>query len=191
MSLPDVFKQSRTPLDLAKVMAAAPELLPGTGTTLPFNMETQKQTQWCWAAVAVSLAQFFQNSFTQCQVANLVLNTDVCCADPSECNQDNFLEDALSAVGHFRDIVFEPLPFTDVNGEITSNRPLGCRIGWFGGGGHFVIIHGASVDGSGAAVKRWVAVADPLYGPSDYLINKFTSGYRQDTGEWTHSYFTQ
>lgn len=193
MSLPEVFEGTRKPLDLAGAMAAAPSTLPGAGKTLGFNIEMQEQTQWCWAAVAVSVARFYQpsNTLTQCRVANMVLGTNGCCSNPGPCNIDNYLEDALGAVAHYRDIEPEPLPFSDVNGEITSDRPLGCRIGWFGGGGHFVVIHGASVDGSGAAVKRWVAIADPLYGPSDYLIQKFTSGYRQDTGEWTHSYFTQ
>lgn len=193
MSLPDLFERTRRPLDVAGAMAAAPALLPGVGRTLNFVMETQKQSQWCWAAVAVSVARFYEPSgaFDQCRVANSVLSTNVCCANPAACNDDNFLEDSLAAVGHFRDVEPEPLPFAGVNGEITADRPVGCRIGWFGGGGHFVVVHGASVDGSGPAVRRWVAIADPLYGPSDYLIQKFTSGYRQDTGEWTHSYFTR
>jgi hypothetical protein len=193
MSLPDLFERTRLPLDLAGALTAAPALLPGTGRSLNFNMETQERTQWCWAAVAVSVSRFYQPSstFTQCRVANLELNTDVCCADLSACNLDNPLETALDKVGHFRDIEFEPLPFADVESEITAVHPVGCRIGWFGGGGHFVVIHGASVDTGGAAMKRWVAVADPLYGPSDYLINNFTSAYRQGAGEWTHSYFTQ
>ena len=201
MSLPEVFERTRRPLGLAAALAAAAEsldaglaTLPGQGVTLTFNMETQEQSQWCWAAVAVSVTMFYDTSdtVTQCRVANMVLNTNGCCSNPDPCNEDNFLEDALAQVNHFRaPLVFEPLPFSDVEGEINDGRPLGCRIGWFGGGGHFVIIHGVSVDQTSSAVNRWVAVADPLFGPSDYLINNFTSGYRQGEGEWTHSYFTQ
>lgn len=202
MSLPEVFESTRRPLPLGEALAkvaaesaeAELESLPGEGVTLPFDMETQEQTQWCWAAVAVSVAHFYDPSdaVKQCDVANRVLNTNACCADPAACNDDNFLEDALAQVNHFRaPMVFEPLPFSGVENEVNNDHPLGCRIGWFGGGGHFVILHGAAVEQSGAAVKRWVAVADPLFGPSDYLINNFTSGYRQGQGEWTHSYFTE
>jgi hypothetical protein len=155
-------------------------------------METQQQTQWCWAAVAVSVSKFYEASstITQCRVANMVLGQNGCCANPAPCNVDNFLEDALGEAGHFNRLDFD-LTFSDVDGEMRQGRPLGCRIGWFGGGGHFVVIHGTSTDASGGSFKNWVAVADPLYGPSDYLIDDFASAYRQGSGEWTHSYFTQ
>jgi hypothetical protein len=171
---------------------AAPALLPGAGTTLTFNMETQEQTQWCWAAVAVSVSKFYETSstMTQCRVANMVLGQNGCCSNPDPCNVDNYLEKALDEVGHFRNIDSEPLPFDEVDGEMQQGRLLGCRIGWFGGGGHFVVIHSTSTDASGNSLKNWVAVADPLYGPSDYPVDEFTSAYRQ-RGEWTHSYFTQ
>jgi hypothetical protein len=191
-ALPEIFERTRVPLDLSDALAAKPETLPGTGQTLAFNMERQTQSQWCWAAVAVSVSRFYQPStnITQCRVANLELHTDVCCANPPACNQDNTLDTSLASVGHFLDIQGAPLSFSDVQGEINAGRPLGCRIGWFIGGGHFVVINGTSVDASGGSTKRWVAVADPLYGASDYLIDNFTSAYRQGMGEWTDSYFT-
>lgn len=203
MSLPEMFERTRQPLGLAEALAKAAaetaeaglESLPGEGSTLSFDMEKQTETQWCWAAVAASVARFYDSSDTvsQCEVASRVLNTTGCCADPAACNEDNYLENALAQVNHFRaPLVFEPLPFSDVEDEINAGCPLGCRIGWFGGGGHFVILYGVSTDQSGGSVKRWVAVADPdpHFGPSDYLINNFTSVYR-NKGEWTHSYFTQ
>ena len=192
-ALPELFERTRLPLDLPTAPEAVPESLPGTGRTLDFRMERQTQSQWCWAAVAVSVTRFYQPSsnITQCRVANRELGTDVCCADPPACNQDNTLDTTLRTVGHLRAFEGGPLSFPPVRDEINAGRPLGCRIGWLDGGGHFVVIHGVSTDQSGASVKRWVAVEDPLFGPSDYLINDFTSAYRQGEGEWTHSYFTQ
>jgi len=200
MSLPELFERTRRPLGLPEALATTggppglnPAALAGQGRTLNFLMETQTQTQWCWAAVSVSVARFYvpSDEVSQCDVANMELGTDACCASPSACNVDNTLETALDRVGHFRDIAFEPLPFSDVQAEIKAGRPLGCRVGWFGGGGHFVVIHGASVEAAGGSVRRWVAIADPLFGPSDYLLVDFTGGYRQGEGEWTHSYFTR
>lgn len=190
---PDVFQRTRRPLSLAPPLLL-PEALPGTGVTLPFNMETQEQSEWCWSAVAVSVSRFYQPSstITQCGLANLELGggTDVCCVTPLACNQQNTLETALDQVGHFSDMVFAPLTFQETDGEITGQRPLGCRIGWFQGGGHFVIIHGTSTESSVGFVKQWVAIADPKFGPADYLIDDFTNAYRQEGG-WTHSYLTQ
>lgn len=194
-SLPDVFEQTRQPLGLTDELGAGPLALPGTGQTLNFIMQTQSQTQWCWAAVSVSVAGFYQptSNLGQCQVVNEELGRDDCCGGGvfTGCNIPFTLNTALSRVGHLRgQIVTNPTAFQDVDTEITNSNPLGCRIGWFGGGGHFVIIHGASTDTSGGFIKQWVAVADPLYGPSDYLVDDFTDAYRQ-TGRWTHSYFTQ
>jgi len=189
---PNLFVRTRRPLSLPQPVTAA-AALPGTGVTLPFNMEAQEQSEWCWSAVAVSVSSFYQpaSTITQCGLANLELGTDVCCVDPSTCNQQNTLETALDRVGHFNDMVFAPLSFGETDTEIDSKRPLGCRIGWFLGGGHFVIIHGTSTESSGGFVKQWVAVTDPKFGPADYLIDDFTNAYRQGEGEWTHSYLTR
>src|ERR1051325_11225292 len=181
---PDIFQRTRRRLSLVSPLTAA-AALPGTGLTLPFNMETQDQSEWCWSAVAVSVSKFYQPSstITQCSLASLELGTQICCGDPSSCNQQNTLETALDHVGHFNDMVFAPLPFGETDIEIDNERPLGCRIGWFAGGGHFVIIHGTSTESTGGLVKQWVAVADPKFGPADYLIDDFTNAYRQE-GEW-------
>lgn len=184
----DLFQRTRRPLDLAQSVA---DTLPGIGLTLPFNMETQEQSQWCWSAVSVSVSKFYNPSsaITQCELASQELGAG-CCSNPSACNVDHTLETALQQVGHFNDMMFFPLSFGETETEISSRRPLGCRIGWFGGGGHFVIIHGTAVETSGAFIKQWVAIADPKFGPSDYLIDDFTFSYRQGEGEWTHSYLT-
>jgi hypothetical protein len=194
-TFPELFEHSRQPLDLSRELALGAEALPGTGQTLNFVMEPQMQTEWCWTAVAVSVDRFYQPTSTiqQCQIANGELGRDDCCGGGvfTGCNIPHTLHTALSQVGHLSGPVEdEPTLFPQVTSEMVNARPLGCRIGWFGGGGHFVVIHGASTDISSGPAKQWVAVADPLFGPADYLIDDFTSAYRQE-GEWTHSYFTQ
>lgn len=193
MTFPDIFQRTRGPLALPAPSPGA-EALPGSGRTLPFLMETQEHSNWCWSAVAVSVARFYPPFATiaQCTLASLELNTDVCCTNPELCDVQHTLETSLQQVGHFNDMVFDPLEFAATETEINGERPLGCRIGWFGGGGggHFVVIHGTSRDTSSGSLKQWVAVADPKFGPSDYLIEDFTNAYRQE-GAWTHSYLTQ
>src|SRR6266700_5017599 len=82
----------------------------GTGTTggcgnpLGFTMQTQQQTQWCWAAVSVSVNLYYDptSGQTQCAVANTALGQTTCCNDGStaQCNQPWFLYLALQIVGN-------------------------------------------------------------------------------------------
>ena len=69
----------------------------------------------------------------------------------------------------------------DVKNEIDKNRPLCARIGWSGGGGHFVALDGYNQD------FDMIAVDDPIYGASDVNLNVFQTAY-QGSGTWTHTY---
>ena len=53
--------------------------------TLPFTMQVQTQSNWCWAATATSVSLFYTSSstWTQCTVANGELNLTDCCSRPS------------------------------------------------------------------------------------------------------------
>jgi|SRR5947209_11153172 len=197
MSLPGVFSRTIQPLDPAGSLAPAAALLPGVGRTLEFNLETQSQTEWCWAAVGVGVSKFYRpagNNLTQCRLANRELERDDCCGGTPACNVPTTLETVLGKTGNLNesklDRMDSPASFQDVQNEIANGRPLCCGIGWFDEGGHFVVLHGTSIDNSGGSVKQWVAVADPKYGPSDYLIDAFTDAYRH-TGRWQTSYFTR
>jgi hypothetical protein len=77
-----------------------------------------------------------------------------------------------------------------MNTQIENGNPLGCRIGWNGGGGHFVILHGYTNKTGASSTENWVDVADPWYGPSSVLYDDFRTKY-QKTGQWTHSYTTR
>ena len=73
---------------------------------------------------------------------------------------------------------------TEVIPEINSNRPMCVRIGWSGGGGHFIAIAGYSTFG-----PPLIDVEDPWYSASTVTWSVLQSGY-QGTGTWTHSYWT-
>jgi hypothetical protein len=73
-----------------------------------------------------------------------------------------------------------------IRGEIDGNRPLGARIGWSGGGGHFVVLGAYATSPAG----DFVTVEDPLFGPSTLPLSTFQSSY-QGSGTWTHTYWTQ
>ena len=161
---------------------------------LAFVMQTQLQTDWCWAAVSASTSSFFAGPpgpsggpWKQCEVAQCALPGNPACCDqpmPASCNQDYYLENGLTCVNH---LAGSPTagtsPYLDVKNEIDNGHPVGVRIEWYGDGGHFVCLTGYD-DSTGT---QFVEVDDPYYGHSTYEYSAFCSAY-QGGGSWTHTY---
>jgi hypothetical protein len=74
-----------------------------------------------------------------------------------------------------------------VAAEIDNGHPMGIRIGWHGGGGHFVVIYGYRQDSS----DNYYYVDDPIYGRSPPLAEEDLRTNYQFAGDWTHSYYTR
>jgi hypothetical protein len=150
-----------------------------------FAMQHQEQTNWCWAAVAASVSAFFNpnTTWTQCAIVNAELGRSDCCTNGSSanCNKPWYLDRALTRTGNFVSMSSGAGTLGDVSQEIDNNRPLCVRIGWNGGGGHFVALDGYN------RTSNMVAVDDPFYGASDVDLAVFQSSY-YGSGSWTHSY---
>lgn len=165
---------------------------------ITFAMQSQLQTNWCWAAVAVSIAKFYgtvqpgsASPWTQCALANAELSQTTCCSNgaSASCNKSWTLDTALTRVGHLAaPRISGTIPPGDVEVELAGSRPVGARIQWYGGGqGHFVVLSGYD-DSSGSAE---VDVEDPYYGPTLLLdFNTFSTAYQSGAGQWTHTYLT-
>ena len=151
---------------------------------MPFQIQTQKQDQWCWAAVSASIHQYFSGeaAFSQCEIAHRVLNT-ACCDNPTTCNTPAFLEDALDKIGKRGDVLPGSLPFGKIMEQIDRGMPIGVRIGWFGGGGHFVVIRGYR----NPAGAELLSIADPWFVDSIQYLDIFKSRYL-GRGEWTDTF---
>ncbi len=154
---------------------------------LAFHMQHQQQTQWCWAAVATSTSLFFDSNsqWTQCTLVNAELGQSTCCnnGSTSACNRPWYLDRALGRTGNLSSLTGSAEPFATIQQQNGQGRPLGARIGWSGGGGHFVML-------TGTGNNQTLTVQDPWYGTSTSTYNSFRSHY-QGNGTWTHSYFTQ
>ena len=158
---------------------------------MAFPLIMQEQPLWCWAAVTTAIEKFFDpaTTVTQCEVADRLLGLG-CCGNKPACNSAQRLDDALgprlNAKLPFR------LTFTDLAAQLDANFPVCVRIGWFGGGGHFVTISRCRVAGG----QRLVVVEDPLFGTSTVRYEHFISAYKAGDvagggGEWTHTYLVQ
>jgi Papain-like cysteine protease AvrRpt2 len=183
--------QTQVPLLAASARDMAPrdaaEAAPPSWARLDLGMQRQLQDQWCWAAVSTSIAHYFGSSgWTQCSVVSEEFDNGACCVDGSsaECNRPWYLDKALERVDVLKRKQSGMPDLDDVFEEIDRGRPVGIRIGWSGGGGHFVTIEGYQGD------RDSVAVEDPWYGASDVPVDSLRGRY-QGSGRWTHTYYTR
>ena len=165
-------------------------------------MQTQLATNWCWAAVAVSVNNFFDPpnafagpSWTQAKLANQLLGitSSPDCSQtpmPTLCNQPEALDAALAITKNLMADgarFNQHLTFDSIQKWVIAQLPLGARIKWFGGGAHFIALDGCKVMTSG---QRMVHVQDPSFsstsppGMWDYdtlVENYLEEGYWSDT----------
>jgi hypothetical protein len=160
-----------------------------------FVLEKQSQDKWCWAAVSVSVARYFLplSPLTQCRVALAVTGkTDCCGSGRADCNDPGDLEDALKAVGRWRETRKGVLTFEEIQQQIDAFTPVCVRIGWRGGGGHFVIVYGYRILSSGV---QQVEVADPFFANSilsyRQLVTAYGSAEQPGGGQWTHTFMVR
>jgi len=156
---------------------------------LPFDMQLQTQSNWCWAATSTSVSRYysFLSPWTQCKVASDEL-TLTCCTTPvpGPCNVPWYLDKALTRTKNFVSIQGGTVAWSTVKSELEQGLVVGARIGWSGGGGHFMVLHGVSSIG----VTQYLHIDDPIYGKSVLTYQQFATNY-QGSGSWTHTYFTK
>ena len=157
----------------------------------PFTMQPQERTQWCWAAVAASVAGYYDATKppSQTDVAGAQLGRNDCSQD-NRCNIDGYLMAALRQVGHLKEWdILTPTTEERIYFEVDGRRPLCARLVWSFGTAHFVTIIGYAprdVPENHAGL----AIADPFWGLSDIDHEDFPSLYAYGA-TWTDTYFTE
>ena len=158
------------------------------GAGIEFTMEQQTESNWCWAATAASVSAYYlpTTGWGQCGVASEVLGTQCCQYPvPAPCNVPSYLSSALTVTDNF---VAEigVASISQIIAELEAKRPVGARVGWEGGGGHFCVIAAYSY----VMRMEYFGIRDPYYGQSGIPVSAFRNNY-QGTGTWTHTYFTK
>ncbi|QWP76523.1 hypothetical protein J5226_23565 [Lysobacter sp. K5869] len=128
----------------------APALTAPVSITLTFAMQVQQQTEWGWAAVALSVAGYYRDgpgaNLSQCALANWALGRSDCCnrgaAVGAACNQPFSVQNALRHLGNLGAYVPSRLAFDAVQAQLSMRRPIVAIIGWNTGGHHAVVISG-------------------------------------------------
>ncbi len=183
---------------------------------LKFRIQRQEQSNWCWAAIAVSVDRYFdrKSHLTQCEVANKVLRAEPpanpqppppslplpdsdqgccchCCCKPEECDYPAELEIALQQVYKWRNSFGRGLTIAEVQREIDRGRPICAGITWVSAGAN----SSPSTTGHFVVIRgyrllssgvRQVYVADPLNASGWVDLDEFTFAYYGE-GQWTET----
>src|SRR3954451_21309274 len=96
--------------------------------SVPLAMERQKRSEWCWAAVSVSVNKLLrpESQHTQCDIAGSVLQQK-CCDSPAprECNQPHTLHPVLERLHLLAGApVTKPVAFGEIQKEVDAGRPI-------------------------------------------------------------------
>lgn len=153
-----------------------------------FNIETQEQREWCWAAVTASIVNYFDpaQALNQCSVASKTIGRK-CCPQVTACDIPMFLHQALDE--YSSEVKYQgqlgPLSWEELRQEIDDGFPVCVEVAWTKeSSAHFVIIRGYATSQSG---ERWVDIADPFYLDSTLPYHQFVHGYLND-GVWHYTY---
>jgi hypothetical protein len=141
-----------------------------------FKIQAQVRLNWCWAAAAASIANYYEKNetWTPCKVANLVLGrTDCCGVSGVQCDKSVEFFEALKTMGHLEDAPRSGLSFSDVKKEIDKGRPILAALK--GLAGHGVVITGYN---NFNPKTRTIEVQDPSGGSKIVCdFKKFPGSY--------------
>ena len=158
-----------------------------------FVMQHQQQHNWCWAAVAASIQNFFNppaSQVTQCQIATRAFpNISGGCESGGKpntaCNLPNSLTTVLGAWHRLAAApILRPLSFSEIQRTIDAGFPIPLRIVW---DDDPTTAHVAVITGYIPGAIPRVQVDDPFYDRSVVDLQTLVSAY-QGVGMWERTY---
>jgi hypothetical protein len=160
------------------------------------NVPTYQQEcdQWCWAGVSQMVLAYYGTHLAQCNMADYAWSRTDCCPASTSCSNANCntwnymygstgsLQGILSHWGVHSVSVANYLSYNTVKQQIQSAYPIVIRFGWYGGGGHFLIIRGYNDAGS------YVTYNDPWTG-TPYIATYAWVVHADYDHDWTHTLY--
>lgn len=138
-----------------------------TGCRLPFPLECQQASQWCWLAITASVATYYgPSSHRQCQLATVLLgcNPDCCARVTICCDKRGNVALALGHVGHQGIAAGRganpAADFSAVVAQLRAGHPVCCVFAAGPYTTHTCAMTGWAISSN----ARWVYVHDPQYG---------------------------
>lgn len=161
---------------------------PGT-ITIAFDMQMQEWPQWCWAAAASSVSNFFDydSAWTQAAVAANALGHGYDSKPDETWNLPFALDRAIDIVHCLKKGMPDAISFRAVARQLAKGIPVCARIEWENKDGHAAIIAGAWFDASGNAYYQ---IADPALGNGSVSDAELRSQYAGE-GRWKATFMLQ
>lgn len=112
-------------------------------------------TNWCWAACAAMVLNYYNQNVTLCGVAGFLSPGIDCCQSPFLCNKGCSADDVqrlYASRGFDSNPTGGPVSAQDLQTEINNGRPVEVGFDSCPGGietmGHLVLVYGYAPDGS-------------------------------------------
>ena len=145
-----------------------------TAHLLNFTVPAQLKSNWCWAAVSTGVAHYYNSASTVSSVPGGQRTASagaiaVATPDSSNCNVTGYLDKALTYVGHLKSEQGSAATYADTSAAVNAGTPPCIRIGWSGGGGHFIGVFGIEP-------TNMLWVTDPIFGQSLVSYATLTGG---------------
>lgn len=128
-------------------------------------MQKQEAPDWCWDAVAVSVAKYFdpKSALEQATFAEHVLDV----TSAAEADQPFYLQNALESIGKLSENPQGFMKFADIQQQLVAELPVCVHIAWKEGGSHYVVISGYGKSPTGAPQ---VYVSDPILQDGNVIV---------------------
>lgn len=170
--------------------AAGRRLLTGWDR-VDFAPARQERVNWCWAACSSGVSGYYDGttSWTQCAVAQEVLQRQSCCDDAHDpaCDVVESLTTALACTNNLAGVDETAAAYAEVRHELRLGRPVAARIQWGAGPrAHFIVVTGCRTRG-----EERLLIQDPSDGSTrDVPFALALTSYQHD-GQWKHTYRTR
>ncbi|WP_372394262.1 papain-like cysteine protease family protein [Azospirillum sp. HJ39] len=148
---------------------------------LPLQVERQRRSNWCWAAIAAAVASWYghERRWTQEEIAATMGQGGT--GD----DREELLGNVLAMVDCFSHWSPGRPTIARLAAEIGAGRPVGIRIARASGAGHYVLVSGCDPQ------TGELMIDDPLTGPCLYRFCEFP---RREDGRgsvWAETIWTR
>jgi hypothetical protein len=164
-----------------------------------FALQQQQAGDWCWLAVAASVADYFAGqtgSHRQCVLAQALISVPSgtqCCSNPTPvpCDQQGFPSHALGHLNHANGSQSQLAPFATIANEIATLRPVAVALRYTGSGVDHVIAVTDAVVQNGQQLLEIDDPASAALPGSRPTVRYGASTYRNASISWLRTYFTR
>lgn len=161
----------------------------GEWVSLNLTVDKQKLSNWCWAAIGVSLSRYYnRKEVSQEYVAAAIFNVaddEENILNNKEFNTDQRLDKVLELLSCFSHWSLGKPSFDRIKVEINNGRPVCVRIQWYKGGSHYVVIKGYRDKGTSLQIE------DSLTGYNECFYDEFPKKYKNTGAVWIETFWTE